>query len=426
MADPLELAVFQYMERKMDARKELKSLPFPKSSDELLAEMGKFAILSVQLNAYLPLSIVNGKLCLKYFTISFIFQALFYVASILSVIFLSLNSGGHSKMEEKHSITEDVIVLFVSITSLILGTYDRLFGFIKRTTTLELWKRNVELIDDFFPHSGSNLSVSVLYTHLSGIRSSVRTSFAATVALILALHLSSHAFFPAEMTPLLLVSLHVYTYAQTSHAGQGIWLCFFLKCYSALYRIIQLRLRSLSVGGSEYWVNDFDAFHSARRGKLEIEIYDCYKLYMKVGNQVKAFSNHFQHMLFSEFFLCFFSIIAFLFMFLRRAVEFDISSKLMVSAHFHSLLVIVYYGKILYNLGTEGSCLSRSAAGVLDRLHELNSTNGLRLSFQVRQAMQMFAMKISSNPPVVDAGQYFNFDRKLIATVRKIFKFKKN
>jgi len=129
-------------------------------------------------------------------------------------------------------------------------------------------------------------------------------------------------------------------------------------------------------------------------------------------------------MLFSEFFLCFFNTIAYAFMFLRRAIEFEVSSKLMASVHL--LLVIVYFGKILYNLGTEGSHLSRSAAGVLERLHELNSTEGLRLSFQVRQAMQMFAMKISSNPPVVDAGQYFSFDRKLIATVRKLLKFKKN
>jgi len=291
MADPLELAVFQYMEGKRDVRKEVKSLPVPKSSDELLAEMGKFAILSVQLNAYLPLSIVNGKLCLKYFTISFLLQVLLNVAFILCRIFASLDSGGRSKKEEKHSITEGVIINFVSITSLILVTYCRLFGFLKRTTTLELWNRNVELIDEFFPHSSSNLSVSVLYTHLSGIRSSVKISFGATVALILALHLSAHVVFPEDMTPLLILSLHVITYAQTSHAGQGIWLCFFLRFYSALFRIIQSRLRNLSVGGSEYCRKDFDA--CAREARTEVELYECYKLYMKVGNQVKAFSNHF-------------------------------------------------------------------------------------------------------------------------------------
>jgi len=211
----------------MDVRKEVKSLRFPISSDEVLAKMGKFAILSVQLNANLPLSIVNGKLCLKYFTISFTLQVLFYVAFILSLIFLSLNSGGNSKTEEKQSITEDVIMSFITITSLILMTYCRLLGFWKRKSTLELWKRNVELIDAFFPHLSTNLSV--LDTHLSGILSSVKTSFAATVALILVIHLCAYPSLPEHMTPVVIIPVHFIIFAQTSHAGQGIWLCFFLN-----------------------------------------------------------------------------------------------------------------------------------------------------------------------------------------------------
>jgi len=91
----------------------------------------------------------------------------------------------------------------------------------------------------------------------------------------------------------------------------------------------------------------------------------------------------------------------------------------------HLVLQIALFGKLLYNMGTEGSCLPRSATSVMDELHDLYNTCGLILNFCIRKTLEMFAMRVGTNPPVIDVAQYFSIDRGMVATVNNFSKITK-
>jgi len=308
---------------------EVKKLQFPKSSEEVLLETGKFAILAMQLNAYLPFSVVRGKLCLKYFSTSFTLQVLFYIVLILSWISIALHAEEYMKVRATYTPTEKFIFAMLSITNTLLMTYCRLFCLWGRKSTLEFWKSNVELLDGFVSHpaekSRSQSNSAVLDNILLKTSASVRTSFSITLVLILGLHLSMYFFQPKDLSMQMLLSLHLIWFTHLSHAGQGIWLCFFLKFYSALFQSIQSRLGSfvepeINSGGMQ-------SFHRLGEGSFEMELNECYKSYIKVENQVQQFSKHFQKRILAKCFLSFLTTMASIFLVLRSIMELDTNSK---------------------------------------------------------------------------------------------------
>jgi len=399
---------------------EVKKLQIPKSSEEVLLETGKFAILAIQLNAYLPFSVVRGKLCFKYFTVSFILQVLFYIAFIFSWMFFAFHATDFTRAHEIYTSTERVFFDVLTITNTILIFYCRLYSFCCRKPTLEFWKSNVKLLDRFLSYptekSQRMSNSSDCDKTLRKTFTSVRTSFAATLVLILAIHLCVYCVQPKDMSTLLLVSQHFIMLAQWSHVGQGIWLCFFLKFYSALFRTIESRLRSLVEPG--ICSEGVELIQKVGEGRFEMELNECYKLYIKVYNQVKEFSDYFQKRLIAECFLSFVNIISSTFLFLRWVME--LQNKIKIVASVNLLLQVALFGKILHDLGTEGNRLSRSAAGVMDQLHDIYSTCGHKLSFRIRQTLEMFAVRINTNPPVIDAAQYFTIDRNFVSTVNTV------
>jgi len=79
------------------------------------------------------------------------------------------------------------------------------------------------------------------------------------------------------------------------------------------------------------------------------------------------------------------------------------------------LLSAFMFGIYLYNFGT-GSQMLAAGGDVLDQLHEVFTVAGSGLGFQVRRELKLFAIKVSRNPAVIDAAQYFTCNRNLPTT----------
>jgi len=411
----------------MEAKKEL---GISNTGAEMqLVKTGKFAILSVQMNAYLPLTVLNGKLRMKFLSLVFVTQCLLHLLFILNGCFsLYHKEAINKKLMGDQTISEKLMMdCFGAVTSLITS-WLRINGFWGRNSTLAFWKRNVDLLEEF--QTITELSPP-LDSKLQDIGKSIRNSAGILLFLILThvgfagysyltnTGLQAH-YGATENIPIsFILSTNFSLLLVLGHSGHGIWLCFFLKLYTALLHVIQLQLESIWTSLNENAEPLLESRSEIKR--IEVQLRGCYKLYLGVEDQVKDFSNHFRIQLLSECILALLSTTVCIFIFFRWGVV----SKLSVEEFIPLILPAVIFGATLCNLGTSGSQLSRAATGVQDQLHKVFITCASHLGFQSRQELQMFGMKLSSSPPCVDAGQFFTFNRHLLTTVSFTFKFLK-
>jgi len=396
-----------------------------KSAEVILTDAARFAIFSVQLDTNLPLSVVNGKLSAKYLSPSFILHCLFPVVFVLCLIFLGFNFEEFGKKDDKSGSTETVLMSFFLIANTTLLTFYRLHAFWNRKSTLKFWKRNVGLLDLFLLHTkmasyATPTSLPLLLnSSLIQIRTSLRNYFVTVLSLIICFLAIAYPFYEehnAEVGICFVLSINFFVTITLIQTTQGIWLSFFLKFYTALFRCTAAKLRLLNAAFSENSFNTMESLNIFGDGSIEVELNECYNLFIKVGEQVEDFSSHFRMRLLTGCLLSSFQVIFNVFVFLLWVMELESVTKRIESVHL--LVEAVIFGKFLYSLGTDGSHLTGSASEITNELHHLYNKNGSRLSIRCRQTLQMFLMKISTNPPVVDVGKFFIFDRRFISSVR--------
>jgi len=149
---------------------------------------------------------------------------------------------------------------------------------------------------------------------------------------------------------------------------------------------------------------------------VELEVKVCYKVYSKVEDQVNEFSRHFQKHLITECCIGIAYMVSGTFLFIR----WNLDSITKLTAATLLMTFVAVYGKNLYDLGREGSQLTSAAMGISKQLCNLFGDGGdglWGLNFHLGQKLQMFAMKIGNSPPVINVGEYFTLNRKIITTV---------
>jgi len=404
---------------------EAKRAETSKSAEVILTDTARFAIFSAQLDANLPLSVVNGKLSEKYLSPSFILHCLFHVVFVLCLITLGFSSEELGKEDDTYGTTETVLMSFFLIANTILLTFYRLYAFWNRKSTLKFWKRNVAILDLFLLHTqtasyATPTSLPVLLNKsLIRIRTSLRNYLVTVFVLIICFLATAYPFYGEYTTDAgigFVLSINFFVTTMLIQAAEGIWLSFFLKFYTALFRCIAAKLRILNTTFSDNSLNTMEPLNLFGNGNIEVELNECYNLFIKVGEQVEDFCSHFQTRLLTGCLLSSFQIIFCIFLFIRWVMDCESLTKRIGSVN--SLVEAAIFGKFLYSLGTEGSHLTGSASEITNELHHLYYKIGSRLSFRCRQTLQVFLMKISTNPPVVDVSKFFIFDRKMISTVR--------
>jgi len=409
---------------KMDVKKEF---GLSNTAAEMqLVETGKFAILSVQLNAYLPLTVVNGKLRMEFCSLVFVSQCLFHLLFIsISCFSFWYHQETINGVREDRTFTENLVTEAFGYVTNLITIWLRVNGVWSRNSTLKFWKRNANLLQEF----KSTADLSSLDSKLQEIGKSIRNSAGILLFLILS-HIGIGIYCQYTNTgiyseygkngniPIMFIlTMYFYLLLILTHSGHGIWLCFFLKLYSALLHTIQIKLESIATAIDEIVEPSLES--SSDTKWIEFQLRGCYKLYLSLEEQVKDFSNHFRKQLLAECILALLSTTVCIFLFCRWGV----ASNLSIEACIPLILPMVIFGATLYNLGTGGSQLSRAASGVQDQLHKVFVTCGSSLGCHSRQELQMFGMKISTSPPSVDAGQFFTCNRRLLTTVSLHFKY---
>jgi len=397
-----------------------KGLKASKSPEVILTQAARFAILPGQLNANLPLSLVHGKLCLKYLTPCVIFQGLFHILFILNLVFLGLSSENSSKINSQYGLTEALLMRLGLTASTLLFMCFRIYEFWNRSSTLKFWQRNVNLLESVWSPSTTRVSAEdsanfreLLDKSLAKIRAFLRNSCLITIILVICIHVTALTFYEGSISGLAslhTLSFHFFIFVHLTQVFQGIWICFFLKFYTALYNCVKTKVQVMNSSCSQNEMNKFDS-----DGRIEAELNECYNLFIKIGDHVKDFCTHFQVRLLPECLFSTFQVIFCIFIFLRWVVELETFTKRIGSVNL--ILQAAVFGKYLYSLGSDSSRMTRSASEITDELHNLYSKHGFRLSFRSRQTLQIFLMRISSNPPTVDVAHFFTFDRQLISTV---------
>jgi len=190
------------------------------------------------------------------------------------------------------------------------------------------------------------------------------------------------------------------------HTGHGLWIVFWIKLYTALFNVIGSALELLCSGTDEDQSPD-----TSVEKQLMSQLRECYKLFIRVEDQVKNFNNYFGTFIVCDGLYSILSLIVFLYFLVRWILLANFVSASVLAFGF------VVFTMNVYNLATGGSRLTFASSVVLDHLHKLNAAKGERFDFELRQEMQMFVLLISSNSPKVDAAQYFTLNRNLIIAV---------
>jgi len=382
-----------------------------------LIRTAKFAIIVSQLNAYLPLSDVNGQLVMKYFSFPFILRSLFNIFLVLCSAMVGTYFINSTDLAT--STTQSFVMSTVAVIGWIFCVRCRVVETWRKNTTREFWLQNVELVTQFSTASSSAVNYTSLDSLFDQIRISLRKS-----ALILILTLACFLvidplrlkfYHPSRCEgtgglPLWIILTETcYNVLIFLHTGHGIWVCFFLKVYSALLEVIGSKLSSLC------------AFHEGGThllpmlpDELKGEVSNCYNLYLRLEDQIKDFNHHFGTFLVWDWLFSILHLVYFSFLVITAGIELHFVSAGIVA------FGVVIFARNLYAQGTEGSRLTGAASGVLTNLHKLYALRKASLDFELRQDLQIFIALITSNMPKVDAAQYFALNRNMIKAVTEL------
>jgi len=404
----------------MDTSREVDSSKWGTAEENLILA-GKYAIAAVQFSCYLPLSIVRGRLSMKYSSWSFIAQCLAHALIVSNWTYLLFHQDDLYLLTGHFTETEKISLQGVGLIGQIVCIYFRIYGITNRNATLKFWEKNVGLVEEFqhyfeieaklhqiqislkkafiifilaiFTYAGMMLGITFLTQQSMGELKKFGSSSNVVVSL--------GAIFSSVL---------IY-----SHGGQSIWLRFFLKVYSVMFGILESKLRELCNNLNDVHVSTVEIMKPQKISeqlRLDSEFQLCYSLYIRVEEQVKNYNVHFEKQLVTECLMSILNLVTCTFVVMRSGADstIQLASVLLLAA---PVIIIV---KHLYELGTDGSQLSNTSKGILDQLHKLNRAGGL--NFHQRQDLTLFAMKISANPLQVDAGQYIVINRSLITTVR--------
>jgi len=381
---------------------------------------GEFAIVTLYLNAYLPLAAVNGKFVIAYASLPFILQSFFNLFFILitstAVVAVILTYRVElNGIIGTIGVTENLVMSSVSGVNWAFCLYCRITAFSKRRATLEFWTRNVQLFTAFETASSTigptnlmtNLRVSLKRNAVILILSVL--CFATMVTIFSCMSLAKPEVKHTWNVWILLLSIEAYFIIVFLHTGHGIWISFFLQLYASLFHVLESRLCSL-ITFSEDGPRVQSNFENQQ---LRDELRECYRLYWKITERVKDFNLHFGWFLVGD---CLFGLLNVV-VFIYFAIHWAIAPNLEMAAVF--AFGVVIYGKHFYSIGTVGSQLTRAADGVMDQLNKLYASENIFFGSGIRRELQMLVFLISGNSPNVDAAQYFTLNRNMNKVVTK-------
>lgn len=404
--------------------KEKKTPDFRQYSEAKLLSIGKYAFLAAKLSSSSPLTSSYGKL------------SGFVIACLIVVNWSYLISQFEPNTESREfSPTETLILGMMSTSNMIVGIYFRIYSIRRRKFTLNFWHTIVNLMAEFFTKFPKSVTAG-MEKKLSGIQNELRNAF---LFLIFSTFFSS---FPhillvfifdgyfenfglsASSAGVVIAQLFFYIIL-FSHGGQAIWLSFFLKIYASLLLAIleKLKLATLLIqsdGFGHFETSGVIGVELLRKKtiytSLEMEVNECYRMYIKVEKQLRSFSSHFEKELVVECSLGILNLVVYIFLCLEW---FRDGSSVKVWSTLLLLPPIALFGTGLYNLGTEGYNISCAVSKINKELHHLYH-RGSNITFKASQDIQMFSMKASPNSATVDASQYFVYNRHTLTTVSNL------
>jgi len=373
------------------------------SPEAELIRTAQFAIFISHLNAYLPLSVVNGELVMKYFSISFIFRSLFNIFLVFSSAMVAayfLNSM------DLNSTTQSFVIGIVGVIGWIFCVCCRAVQTWKKNATRDFWLRNVELITKFSTALSCTPDSTRLDNLFAEIRISLRNSAFILIFIIACFVVIDPLRLVAAGLPVWIIFTETcYNVLIFLHTGHGIWICFFLKVYTALFKVIGSklsRLCSLHEGGTHLLPMLPD--------ELKGELGNCYVLYLRLEDEIIDFNHHFGRFIVWDWLFSLLHLVYFSFLVITYGLEYNLVSAGVVT------FGVVIFARNLYAQGTEGSRLTCEAAALLSNLHKVYAGRKATLDFELRQDLQIFIALIT-NFPKVDAAQYFALNRNMIKAV---------
>ena len=361
-----------------------------KSVDHKLIDIGRFAILGVQLNGYLPLCISKNKvLSLKYWSKEYLYSITVTILALCFTFYAFVNRVDYFRLGTYLSRTEIVVLACTASLTTISCMILRIHGTINATDTLRFWKRNCDLI----------LTVSKLGFHLdeniffSRIKRSTLNIwlFYHIVALACLLGIISIALctksttalnFWMKLSPQLEISL-TFTIGQVFlflysllHVSHGLWITFFLELYSACFNMISCKLKCVR-DATNLETPEGESF-------VDIELNKCCQLYHTVEEQIQDFNSHFPKRLLFEVSLCIANILIHTFFIVSWGMRGLEVEHLLIS------IPIIVFTVHLYHIGTKSSQLTSEAYLILHQLHQLYQLN---LNFFLKHKVQLLPAK---------------------------------
>ena len=356
------------------------------TSEEKLINIGKYAILGLQLNGYLPLCVLkNQTLSVRRCSKEWLYSVLLSVTVATCVVDSIYRFNGFFDQSTFIGRTEMVVLTFTGVLSTDSGMILRMWGVYDASNTLLFWKRNCSLLSSF-----SRYGFWLEDNHaLSKIKKSTFNNFLFCQIITFTFLIANLSIGIYEQSFSKLnfwlknsekVSL-VFTIGQVGiallslqHTSHGVWVTFFLKYYSACFNMISCKLEYLYNSASS---KNFK-FNSAVTTIIEAELSKCYHLYHQVEKQIQDFNYQYRKRLLFEIFLSICNIVIYTFFMISwemRGFEYK---------HFIMVIPIITFSKHLYDLGTDSSLLTAEAHLILDQLHRLYELN---LSVSLKQSV---------------------------------------
>jgi hypothetical protein len=276
------------------------------------------------------------------------------------------------------------------LTTAVIGTYFRLVYVVQMRGTFQFWRGNCETMERVTV-GGIDLR-GKHGAHFEKIKKDLKRAalvfFIPTLLHVSIIH--GYTIFEAIETKARLWEQKVELYAGGTlfvilaflHFGHCLWMIFFIKLYTASFRIISSNLTELSSFGRDglqvppeiyyaeifsrkVWPEQKQGKTSAAEHLFDSKVRNCIQLFQTVEKQVKAFNHFFATKLIFEILNCIVNILATTFF-----ACLWISRGLLI--YLIPLVVPLFvYNAALYHLGTESWLLTKSAIEIARKFQDL-------------------------------------------------------
>jgi hypothetical protein len=315
-----------------------------------LLETGKWAITFVQVLGYLPHSIQNNKfLKFRWIGISVISNLAFVAAlPVLILCFLSARVETADFFNTSYSYTETFIFTFVNMIRFLFFVGFKVLGLIQYRQIIDFWQQTSALLTKF-SIAGFNFFGKDEYILIGVRKTCVRSAiliYAGTLFQFLSLAFIRASYFVpgAPDLPLYFNLANGLWFAlMLLHAGNMVWILFFVNIYSGLFHLISRELQK---------AKDTSNFKSI---KIDLKIQTCISLFYEVEANIESFNKLFGSRIIYELLISMIVILTFSFLSIQIAATFGNFTI----AHIAYMIPTLIYLKNVNDLGSTASAVNK-------------------------------------------------------------------